>query len=346
MPEQRDATLAKMIVDPIGVTDDHAVALVREHYGLVVRALRLTGERDENFKLTTPAGVEYVLKIANVHESPAATELQTAALLHLARVDSTIPCPRVLPTRDREAAIRLRDTHGAERTAHILSYLPGRLLDDAAPSNLQREACGRLAGRLARALRTFNHPAAHRAIVWDVRNVRTLSGIIAELPTRPCRALARRFLAEAVPRVEASLAGLRHQVVHNDLNRRNILVDPMDESRITGIIDFGDLVHTALVADVGVGCAELIPSNCYDIARARECVAAFLRGYQKCMPLLESEHVMLPALVAVRLFTNVVVNEWYLRNNPVSRHTIAEEPQQLCAHVEFALKILRQGFEP
>lgn len=345
MPDHRDALLAQMIVEPIGVTDEHAVSLVREHYGLTVRVLRLTGERDENFRLTTPEGTEYVLKVANARESPAATELQSAALLHLQRVDSTLPCPRVLRTRDREAGIRLRDARGAERSAHILSYLPGRLLCDAVPSNLQREACGRLAGRLAQALGTFSHPGAHRAIVWDVRNIRELSGMLDELPTLPCRSLARTFLADAVPWVEASLGGARQQVVHNDLNRRNILVDPTDESRITGVIDFGDMVYTALIADAGVGCAELIPSDCFDVARASECVSAFLHGYQECMPLLEQELAMVTALVAVRLFTNVVVNEWYVRNNPLSRHTAAQEPQLLCAQVEFALEFLRQGVE-
>ena len=121
MPDPRDALLTQLIVDPVGVTDEQAVSLVREHYGLAVRVARLTGERDENFKLTTAAGAEYVLKVASARESPAATELQTAALLHLERVDPRIPCPRVLRTGDGEAGVRLRDANGAQRSAHVLS---------------------------------------------------------------------------------------------------------------------------------------------------------------------------------------------------------------------------------
>ena len=346
MPDHRDALLAQLIVDSVGVTDEQVVSLVHEHYGLAVRVARLTGERDENFKLTTPEGAEYVLKVANARESPAATELQTAALLHLQRVDPRIPCPRVLRTRDGQASFRLGDTKGADRSAHILSYLPGRLLCDAMPSGAQREACGRLAGQLAHAFGSFTHPGAHRAIVWDVRHVRKLVGILEELATLPCQSLARAFLAQAVPAVEACLDGVRQQVVHNDLNRRNILVDPAEESRITGVIDFGDMVHTALIADVAVGCAELIPADCSDVASANECVSEFLRGYQVEMPLLEQELARLSVLVAVRLFTNVVVNEWYVRNNPRSRHTAAQEPQLLCTQIEFALKLLRQGVDP
>ncbi len=346
MPDLRDALLMQLIVDPVGVTEEQAVSLAREHYGLAVRVARLTGERDENFKLTAPVGTEYVLKVASARESPAATELQTAALLHLERVDPRIPCPRVVRTRDGEAGVRLRDAKGAERSAHVLSYLPGRLLCDAVPSNTQREACGRLAGQLAHALGSFSHPGAHRAILWDVRHVHKLTGILEELSTLPCQALARVFLAQAVPEIEARVAGLRQQVLHNDLNRRNILVDPGNESRITGVIDFGDMVYTALIADVAVGCAELIPPDCCDVACANGCVRDFLRGYQTAMPLLEQELDMLSVLVAVRLFTNAVVNEWYVRNNPLSRHTTAQEPKLLCMQIEFALKFLRQGVEP
>ena len=345
MADPRDTLLTQLIVDPVGVTDEQAVSLVREHYGLAVRVARLTGERDENFKLTTEAGAEYVLKVASGRESPAATELQTAALLHLERVDPRIPCPRVLRTGYGEAGVRLRDANGAQRSAHVLSYLAGRLLCDADPSSAQREACGRLAGQLARAFGSFSHPGARRAIVWDVRHVRKLAGVVEELATLPCQSLARTFLAQAVPEAEARLDGLRQQVVHNDLNRRNILVDPAEQARITGVIDFGDMVHTALIADVAVGCAELIPSDCSDVAFANECMTDFLRGYQTVMPLLGRELGMLSALVAVRLFTNAVVNEWYVRNNPFSRHTAAQDPQLLCMQIEFALKLLRQGVE-
>ena len=42
MPDHRDALFAQLIVDSVGVTDDESVSLVREHYGLAVRVVRLT----------------------------------------------------------------------------------------------------------------------------------------------------------------------------------------------------------------------------------------------------------------------------------------------------------------
>ena len=49
---------------------------------------------------------------------------------------------------------------------------------------------------------------------------------------------------------------LRAQVVHGDLTSDNALVD--DHGEISGIVDFGDMSHTALVTDI----ASMLDSIC------------------------------------------------------------------------------------
>ena len=61
-----------------------AERIARDQFAVAGRASALTSERDQNFRLTTPDGCDYVLKIANPREDRAVTNLQTAALLHLA----------------------------------------------------------------------------------------------------------------------------------------------------------------------------------------------------------------------------------------------------------------------
>src|SRR6266403_974058 len=48
--------MATMVAPSRPVPIERALALVRERYGFAPRAARLTGERDENFKLTTADG--------------------------------------------------------------------------------------------------------------------------------------------------------------------------------------------------------------------------------------------------------------------------------------------------
>jgi hydroxylysine kinase len=331
-----DAFMATMVAQSRPVPEERAVALARERYGVQASATRLTGERDENFKLTASDGAEYVLKIANSAESAAITGLQIGALVHLQRIDGALPVPRILRTLEGEVEVRFADSAASARTARILTYLSGRLLAESVRSSAQRAACGRLGGRLSRALGRFDHPAAERAVIWDVRHVGYLSRLLEQMPRFPFRASAGRVLARIAPQIEARLPLLRQQVVHNDLNPRNLLVDPADESQVIGVIDFGDLTRTALIADVGVAAAELIPRDCRDPTEARECVLEVARGYHECMPLSQPELAILGTLVAARLLMNVVVHEWHVHHNPASRHFAPLDAEFMRVQLELA----------
>lgn len=345
MASDLDAFMTTMVAHSQPIPIERALALARECYGLQADATRLTGERDENFRLTARDGAQYVLKVANPAESAAVTDLQIAALLHLERTEATLPVPRIRRSLDGDTRVRFEDAQGIERTARILSYLPGRLLAESVRSAAQRAACGRLGGRMSRALGSFQHAAAHRAVIWDLRHVGYLSRLLEQMPGFPYRADAAELLARIAPRVDARLPAMRQQIVHNDLNSRNLLVDPAEESRVSGIIDFGDLTRTAVIADLGVAGAELIPPDCADSARARECVLDVARGYQERMPLLESELALLGSLVAARLLMNVVVHEWHVHHNPSSRHFAPLHPDFMRAQLELADRMSDEEFK-
>ena len=182
-----------------------------------------------------------------------------------------------------------------------------------------RAACGRLGGRLTRALRNFMHPAARRAVVWDVRHAGHFAGLLAEIPDFPCPRDASAVLARIVPRIDSQFPRLRQQVVHNDLNPRNLLVSAAGE--VSGIIDFGDMTFTAIIADVAVTAAEHIPEDCTaGGGTAAQSVGDVANGYHEYLPLLPQERAMLGTLVAARLIANVVVHEWHLQHNPTGDH--------------------------
>jgi hydroxylysine kinase len=340
MSDGVDAFMATMVAQSRPVPIERAVALVRERYGFQADAAPLTGERDENFKLTAADGAQYVLKIANLAENAAVSDLLTAALLHLQATDPSFPCPRVVRELEGGTQVRFFDEAGSERTARVLTYLPGLLLGSATRSRLQRAACGRIGGRLTRALRSFEHPAAHRAIIWDVRHARHMSRLLEQLPHFPYRPLAVDLLTRMVPAIEARLPHLRHQVVHNDLNPLNILVEPTDEARVSGVIDFGDTTYTALIADVAVAAAELIAQDCTDPDSALESVLDVAIAYHECVPLLQQELTLLGTLVAARLLMNVVVHEWHVHHNPSNSHYAALHGDFMRARLEIADRLL------
>lgn len=335
-----DAFMATMVAPSRRVPIERAVALVRDRYGFEPCAARLTGERDENFRLTEGGSAQYVLKIANPAEDPAETDLQTAALLHIEKCDPELPIPRVVRDREGGTHVRFEDEAGFERSARVVTYLPGRLLGQAARTQRQRAACGDMGARLTLALRGFSHPAASRAVVWDLRYTGQMRHLLAQMPDFPFRSAACGLLTNLLPRIESQLPRQRHQVVHNDLNPLNILVDPTDEARVTGIIDFGDMTDTALIADVAVSAAELIPLECTDPALARDCVLDVARAYHARAPLLPEELALLGALVAARLLMNVVIHEWHVHRNPSSGHFAPLDADHMRARLTIADRLL------
>jgi hydroxylysine kinase len=333
--------MATMVAASRPVPVERALALVRERYGFTPEVSRLTGERDENFRLRRDDGAGYVLKIANPAEQAAETDFQTAALLHLERADPALPVPRVVPTDAGESYVRFTDQAGGERTARLLTYLPGKLLGASNRSSAQRTACGRIGGQLALAFRDFRHAAEERAIVWDVRHTGHMRHLLTDMPAFPYRRPSETLLERLVPCIDAQLPRLRHQILHNDLNPLNILVDPADEARVVGVIDFGDMTRAAVIADVAVAAAELIPPDCA-AAAAREAVRDVAIAYHACVPLEGRELTLLGVLAAARVLMTVVIHEWHVHHNPASDHYAPLPDDTMRARLAIAEALARE----
>ena len=146
------------------------------------------------------------------------------------------PGPRrraLVPARGRHRPEVLRaPLHAARRPPSGADELDERALHD----------WGAAVARVGRGLRGFFHPAARYEIAWDIARAseqRADVGIVAAAGRGVVATALDRFAAH----VEPVLGGLRGQVVHNDLGRANVLVD--ERGGVSGIIDFGDMTHTA-----------------------------------------------------------------------------------------------------
>jgi hydroxylysine kinase len=331
-----NAFMATMVAASAPVSCNDAEKLARDFYGLDAAATRLTGERDENFKLSCSDGSQYVLKIASAAEASDVTDLPTAALLHVERVDPGLPCPRVLRNRDGLTQSGYRDASGSQRTLRVLTYLQGKTLRSSVRSREQRAACGRVAARLGLALRGFSHPAAERPLIWDLKHVGRTLALLDELPDFPAKDAVATLISRVDSRTRAEFPSLRQQVIHNDMNDMNVLVDPGDEDVVVGVIDFGDLVHTALVADVAILAADQI-----DTSRApRDSISDVVMAYHATTPLLPQELAMLNPLIAGRLLADVVIASWHRSRNPAGTHYADLGRDFVTARVQLAAEIL------
>ncbi len=292
-----DARLGEVLSSaPPLLTDAEALGLVRQHFGVTGALKRLTSERDLNIRVTPTVqgpGQAYVLKLANPAEPFEVTDFQTKALLHLEA--SNLPLPKVI--RTMTGATEVITPQG---TLRLLTYLQGTPQHVTPRSPAQARAMAGMAARLTLGLAGFAHPAAGYVLQWDIKQASALRPMLPAVP-QDMQALAGAAL-DRFDALAPELAGLRWQVVHNDLNPHNVLVSPDNPDEIAGVLDFGDMVHTPLICD-----AAIAASYCVDPARPLESLLNFARAYHAVLPLLPAELRLFPDLMATRMLTTITV---------------------------------------
>ena len=316
---------------PPDMTEAEAALLAERHFGVTGTFRRLTSERDLNFHIATPVG-GYVLKLANRAEPAAVTDFQTRALMHLE--GKGLPVPQVIRSLDGTTGVDLPEGH-----LRLLTYLEGVPLYLTPRSAAQRRSMGQMAARLARAMADFSHPAADHVLQWDIRQASGLRPLLPDVPA-DLRTLAETTLDEFETIAATALPGLRWQVVHNDLNPHNVLADPADSDRIAGILDFGDMVRTALVCDLAVAASYQV-----DATAPLQSLVEFAMAWVTEYPLLPDEARLIPLLTRCRWLTTLAIAShraarwpenapYILRNVPAARAGLlafADIPRDMAA---------------
>jgi hydroxylysine kinase len=330
-------TLAAMDLfrfDPPALTDDEVAQVARERYELTGTMTRLRGERSHNTLFTTDDGRQVVLKVASAGERRATIEFHAAALVHVERHAPELPIARMVPSVDGEL-VPVLEHDGRAHSMRLVTYLPGVTFEDDQQISLDGlRAIGSLVGALSASLAGFTHPAADDFMPWDIANGLILdadlwSGLSAD---------AHSVLASARPRLEAiseRMASLPRQVIHNDGHAGNLLRSHAGSDDITGVIDFGDLVRTVTVADVGVSGANLIPHQADPIAG----LSALAAGFHAHRPLSDEERALLPELVLARLALSTLLIEYQIAHAPHIADAVAGERPGLLANVRRWLAI-------
>jgi len=288
---------------------DEVATIAAALFGLEGRATDLGSERDQTF-LIDDGGAGGVLKISNLGEEAAVLELETEAILHVARVDPELPVAHPRLALSDEYWPRYDGPDGPHYV-RLFERLHGRSggpeLDDRALF-----AYGATHARLNLALHGFFHPAAGRKLLWHLAAAADLRPQVSAIVDPSRRRLVENVLDRYEERVTPRWPMLRAQVVHGDLNLDNVLLD--DQGRISGIADFGDIAFGAQVADFAVGVASLLrgrPAD--DVFRAGRIA---IDGYQSRIPLEPLELDVLADLVAARLAAIVTISAWRVQRYP------------------------------
>lgn len=297
-------------------------------YGLNCVAMRLPSDRDQNFLLESESGEKFVFKIANSTEHRAMLEAQQEVLKHLAQ--SLKLCPKVVPALNGETVVESVSPEGVIHFAWLITHLPGIPLGDVKRhSNQLMRDLGRCLGQVDKAMADFDHPAIHRDLHWDLANglreIRKYESLVDDTAMRSLVGkMADDFERDTLP----LLPRLRRSAIHNDANDYNILVGGGDDlysrnQRVTGLVDFGDLVHSFTVGELAIAIAYAILDKPDPLATAVEIV----RGYNSEYPLTEGEVAVLFGLIRLRMCVSVCLAANQQRQRPDDEYlSISQQP--------------------
>ena len=294
--------------------------VVSREFGLRGTIRRLEGEVDETFRIDDAGGTPFLIKLAQAGEAEEAVHFQTGLLRQVQVAAPDLPVPRLRPAANGAHYLMPQAGPLAGRVIRVISFLPGQPLRTVRSSRRLREQVGRNLALLGRALRGYDHPAAHRYLVWDIQHLASLRPMAGAVDP-PDR---RQVLLGQIDRFENTtapvLSRLRAQVVHNDFNSDNILVAP-DGVTVSGILDFGDASYTPLVNDVAVMAAYQLSDEQDPAAMAIDAIA----GYHAVTELSTDELALLPRLVIARMVARVIVPEWRAKQSPANRRYLLRD---------------------
>lgn len=286
-----------------GITRDDAVRIAADLYDLNVSASPLPSERDQNFLLHSVApraensscpepastGVQqFVLKIANSEEAFEILELQNELIQFLTASKIELEFPRVVPTRTGEDIAAIKGEDGRQHFVRLLTWLEGVCIAKVEPHSRQLlSSLGRVLAQMDAALAEFSHPAAYRSFYWDLRYATLARESIGLLP-RWRRPLVEHYFAEWE---KIDWNRLRFSVIHNDANDYNILISET-EQRVTAILDYGDVVHTATVCELAIALAYVMLDKPDPIGAAAQVVKAYHGTYPLTLPEIDALYTL------------------------------------------------------
>ncbi len=332
-------------------TEQDAIAILKDLYGIQATAEALPSERDQNFRMCTGSNGCFVLKIANAWEDPTMLDCQNQAMQHLNR--EVTFCPKVVANQNGEFISEIHSPTGATHKVRLVTYLPGVPMASVNRRSYSLfEDLGRCVGEMDRVMADFDHPAARRDFYWDLAKA---SQIVEEyqplIMDANLRELIGKFATDFERDVTPLLPGMRKSVIHNDANDYNVIVGGNGDlytrnQEVVGIIDFGDMVFSHTVGNLAIAIAYAV----LDQSDPLRVAAHMIKGYHRPFALTETEIASLFLMVCMRLCMSACIAAHQLKERPDNEYlSISQMPIQRTLpvlaeiHPRFAEAAFRQA---
>lgn len=297
---------------------------LQENYAIDGELEPLPGECDLNVKLSTQNGETFVCKI---NSGTGDLELLAAQneILALLNQRDLAAIPRVRTSVQGESLVPLKTElteEGQPLIGRLLTFVPGKPMATCAPysSSLIRNL-GRTVGQMNQALAGHDHPAFRYKYDWDLAQsmkvVERYRDLISDPQLRDgVDQIYRDYESVVVPRRDQ----LGKSVIHNDANDYNVLAEG---DKVTGLIDFGDMVYSHTICDLAIAMAYATLGS-IDV---REVIKEMALGYSESMSIEGEELTVLFPMMRMRLAVSACIAAHQMRLRPDDPYlAISQDP--------------------
>lgn len=290
------------------------------YYGLTnVSHQSMEGYISLNFRVKSDQG-KYVLKIYEHTEKEKAEILAETNLIqqisHLDEQNISKPIRNNLGE-----LITIVSADNGKKIYRLLSYVEGTFLAEAEHTPSLFNSLGKFMAQIDRSLLNFRSAGIEsRRLEWDLQNLNLIRPLVDQIQDVNQRKLVEHFFIQWDTNVFPKLSSLRQSIIHNDGNDWNLLIS---NDQITGIIDFGDSVYTALINELAI----TITYALFGKENLLDWASHIIKGYHATYPLEREELDLLYYLIAGRLITTVCKSAQQKTLQPNSEYiTISEQP--------------------
>ena len=294
--------------------------VLTDAYGLKVLSLsEMEGYESKNFKVVSDQGLS-VMKL--YPHDDATWNLITAenrVLQYLEKGEESFP--KILNNTKGESLTLTEDSHGQSYICRHLSFLEGVFWGEAKITHGHLASLGNFLAKMDVHLSDL-HPVEFIAkkLNWDLDQFLVNESLIAHIDEPSQRKLVEYFFLQYKEKVLPQFHALRKSLIHNDANDWNVLVD---QQKVTGIIDFGDMVYSSTINELAVALTYVLMDRHNPIADA----SIVVKAYHQIYPLRPEELSVLYYLIAARLCTSVCNSAFTKKIKPDSTYiTISERP--------------------
>jgi len=276
----------------------------------------LVGYASENHQITDNKGNNYVLKLNDYSEQNwIDLKKENIILLKLKQqLNFTLPFP--ILNENEEHLFKLDN-----KIFRLLHFVEGEFWANNKLNNHQLSSLGESMAKLSLQLNKIEPGAIQeRNIKWDLQNLMTNFHLLDYVTNTEDNTQLLYFFDQFEHFILPKSQGLRQQLIHNDFNNWNTL---FEETKLTGLIDFGDMVYSYLINDLAVSLSYVF---CFSENILGDLQTA-LTGYHRYLPLQKEELDILYYLIAGRVITSLVNSAQGKYEEPENEYIpISEKP--------------------